>query len=200
MMKVPTPSPTKGNSEKLYLFGPVARVVGAAYDAMPRRRARDADPDEEQHPEGRPDPGGGGEGGVTIEAIRSFIEANMDPRAFAKVEQMLDTLAEQGSGEEGAEDDPPPFRGMPRPGGGKFEQDGEPDLLPRAAGYRTVPSENERELRGGGSPGKDGSRRRFAHDGASLASFEEEFGVGYTVPSADASYNDQWRNRQLRRR
>jgi hypothetical protein len=77
-----------------------------------------------------------------MDAIKAFIQANMQPDAFAKLEQLLAELGggdpnedpeptsgeeqfnRSGEGDRGAtRDSPPPFEGMPQPGGSKFGQD-----------------------------------------------------------------------------
>ncbi len=209
-MTMAMPSPSLRNRERLYLTGAVGRVLGAAYDALPRRRARDAEEDD---------------GGIA--EVKAYIQANMDPRAYAKLEAMLEQLAGGGGGgsgereldrrrndpqynangegqgredfganRNGGRDEPPAFRGRPRPGG---MMDEETDVLPGTE--PNIPRRNVRQTEGGGSPGKDG-RRRFAgaHDEASLDDYHKAFGVNYSTPSSERSFSDEWRDRQLRRR
>jgi hypothetical protein len=127
------------------------RLVAGAYDSRPRsrlaydviRRARDADPVPGlQRNVAREQDGDWGrdrrrardqeeDGG--IDQVKAFIQANMDPAAFAKLEQMLEALNGGGGEEEspaddprqeaadpppnGAQDDPENFKGEPLKGG-----------------------------------------------------------------------------------
>jgi hypothetical protein len=120
------------------------RVVAGAYDSRPRsrlaydviRRARDADPVpglERNVARGKDGDWGGRDQDDGIDAVKAFIQQNMDPEAFAKLEQMLEALNGGGGEEESpandprqeaakpppnvTQDDPTPFKGMPQPGG-----------------------------------------------------------------------------------
>jgi hypothetical protein len=94
---------------------PVFSETSRANRTGDRRRARDQEED----------------GG--IDQVKAFIQANMDPAAFAKLEQMLEALNGGGGEEEspaddprqeaadpppnGAQDDPENFKGEPLKGG-----------------------------------------------------------------------------------
>jgi hypothetical protein len=129
-------------SNRSYVRGQTHRIItagGYAYDQRPlaygSRRARDADliPTRTgSRAQEEPDLGRDQDDG--LDEVKAFIKANMDPQAFAKLEQMLSQLGgeeqppDAGQDPEpppqyGTRDEPPPFRGMPKTGGTKFGQD-----------------------------------------------------------------------------
>jgi len=124
------------------------------------------------------------EGDDPMDEIRAFIEANMQPEAFAQLQEMM-KAAQGNSGENNradpefnplpkARDNPPSFTGRPNAGGRLSGRDnGASSLLPRASGYRTVPKEDVREI-----------RNNFASDSRSNDDYFRTFGnrhVGFVA-------------------
>jgi hypothetical protein len=102
------------------------------------RRARDQSPDDTD------------EG---LNQIKTFLRNRLDPADFDRLEQMLAALNggerepdDSGSMHAGGQDEPEPFRGRPQAGGRvRWDEDGEPDLLPTRSS--NIPEENRREIR-----------------------------------------------------
>lgn len=61
-----------------------------------------------------------------MEAMMAFLEGKLSPEDMAQLKQLC------GQAEGGAQDDPPPFKGMPKPGG-KMTGDEEKDMIDKPA-------------------------------------------------------------------
>jgi hypothetical protein len=148
-MLIPMPSPTGRNRAGLFIRGPVARALAAAYDAKgglmaygSRRPARDQDPpppDDSGSMHGQ-DPDDG------LDQIKTFLRNRLDPQDFARLEAMLQALNGGGEEPEG-QDEPEPFRGRPSGGRVNWNEDAESALLPNGPGYQNIPEENRAEFR-----------------------------------------------------